>query len=328
MKLRSAVLALCLLTPLTSHANDPALAEALFQEAKQLATAGKFAEACPKFEASYRADKTLGTLLNLADCHEQIGKVATAWAEWNEAIELAKRTGDDRVPYATDRRDKLTARLPKLEVRVKSPVAGLAVFRGDTRIPVGAYNTPIPVDPGKHEITVQRDDAVLDRRSVETSEGQSATVELDLAAIDAAHPAPKTPPGGTGGGSGTDPGADRPMETSSQKTIGFIIAGVGVVGLATAGVLELVAISNKNQADEPDQCVNKYCSPQGLDSADRAKNFAEIGQWVAVGGLVVTAVGVTLILTAPSPQPAKRAGVEVAPWVAPTGGGLSLSGTL
>jgi tetratricopeptide (TPR) repeat protein len=320
-------LAAALCVPRAAHAGDPALAEALFQEAKKLKTAGDYGAACPKFEASYRADRTLGTLLNLADCHEHVGRSATAWAEWNEAIELARKLGDDRVLFATERRDKLTPRLAKLELKVKRRAQALDVYRGDVRIPPGAYNTALPLDPGKHEITVRRGEDVLERRVVEVEEAQAASLELDLSQIEQAHPAAQT--GGRQAVVGSD-ALEQP--SSSQKTIGFIVGGVGVAALATAGVLELIAISTKKQADEPDQCVNKYCSAEGLDNADRAKQLADIGQWVALGGLVATGVGITLILTAPSAPEREtarsRSAVRVAPWLGPGSGGLGVSGSL
>ena len=317
--------AVALLLAAPAWAGDPALAEALFQEGKKLSSEGNYAAACPKFEASYRADRTLGTLLNLADCHEHVGRIATAWAEWNEAIELAKKQDDDRDTYAAERRDKLTPRLPKLQIRVSRPAAGLEIHRGDVRIPAGAWNSALPVDPGAHEITVRRGDTVLDKRSITAEEARTASVDFDLAAIAAANPPPKDPLATRGNVRSDQLGEP---EWHSQKTLGAIVAVVGVAALATGGVFELVAISEKSKADEPDQCVNKYCSSEGLESADRAKTFADVGQWVALGGLVVTGVGATLFLTAPADAPRDRVGLSVSPWLAPSGGGLGLSGAL
>jgi hypothetical protein len=58
----------------SAHA-DEAVAEAAFREARRLAKEGRHAEACRQFEASYREAPALGALLNLAVCHQQIGRV-------------------------------------------------------------------------------------------------------------------------------------------------------------------------------------------------------------------------------------------------------------
>lgn len=341
---RHATAALLITTLVTGSAaaqGDAAAAEALYKEAKALAKAGKYAEACPKFDASYKLDKGLGTLVNLADCNERIGKTATAWAEWNEAADLARRDKDKREKFATDRRDKLEPKLPRLKVEVKNPVAELSVHRGEVTLEPGTFGVGLPVDPGEHTVTVQRGEKVLKSETVTAKASETVSVSFDLAAIDQEFPEEKPPPpvptqAPTAAPTQAPP--PPPPPSSSQKTIGYVVGGVGVAALLTAGVLELVALNKKSKADEPDQCLNGYCSPNGFDTIDSAKSYATIGQWVGIGGVLFTAVGATLILTSPSaPEsravPAAKTRVTPAraalsPYFAPGGGGLVLSGAL
>jgi hypothetical protein len=59
---------------------DQATAGAAYKQAEQLAKEGKWEEACPLYEASYHSDPQIGVLLHLADCHEHVGRTATAWS--------------------------------------------------------------------------------------------------------------------------------------------------------------------------------------------------------------------------------------------------------
>lgn len=340
---RRATLALLLVTLAASSAlaqSDAAAAEQLYKEGKALAKKGKYAEACPKFDASYKLDKGLGTLVNLADCNERIGKTATAWAQWNEAADLARRDKDEREKFASDRRDKLEPKLPKLKVEVANPVSALGVYRGDVKLEPGSFGVALPVDPGEVTITVRRGDKVLDTQTVTAKAAETASVSLDLGAIDKQFPEEKPAPipTATATPSATAPPPPPPPPSSSQKTIGYVVGGVGVAALLTAGVLEYMAMSKKSQADEPDQCLNGYCSPNGFETIDSAKSYATIGQWVGIGGVLFTAVGATLIFTAPSaPETAgrpaaravpKRPRAALVPVVTPSGGGVVLSGAM
>ncbi|HKQ68557.1 MAG TPA: tetratricopeptide repeat protein, partial [Polyangiaceae bacterium] len=96
---------------------DPALAQALFEQARALMSTGQYPEACAKLAESHRLDPASGTLLNLAVCHEKQGRTATAWAEYNDVLAISRKDGSaERQHIASARIKDLGPKLCRLTV--------------------------------------------------------------------------------------------------------------------------------------------------------------------------------------------------------------------
>src|SRR4028119_2038497 len=79
-------------------------AAALFNNARALMERGKYAEACPVFEKVQALQAGIGVTFNLADCHEHIGRTASAWAGFQDAAAAANIEGQkDRAQVARER---------------------------------------------------------------------------------------------------------------------------------------------------------------------------------------------------------------------------------
>lgn len=178
-----------LLVASRAHA-DEATATAAYKQAEELAKQGKWADACPLYEASYHADPKLGALLHAADCQEKIGHTATAWAQFNDAIELAHKTGDNREDLARRRATALEPRLAKLHLAPpKQLIPGLVVKRDGSDITV-LVGTDIPLDPGDHVITATAPGYQDFTKTVNVSTG---TVSFELPVLDKQVVAPPKP---------------------------------------------------------------------------------------------------------------------------------------
>ena len=118
-------MALTTLTPAANaFAQEPGQADALFNEGRDLLEKGKFAEACPKLARSEELSPAVGTLLNLAYCYEQVGKLKSAIDAYAEAESLANAAGETkRASFARDRAAAVDARTPKLVIRIAPPEA-------------------------------------------------------------------------------------------------------------------------------------------------------------------------------------------------------------
>src|SRR5262249_51445730 len=100
----------------------------LLKEGKRLMEAPvTLAEGCRKLEESFKLAVRGDTLLNLAYCHEKLGKTATAWVEYDKAIAEGERVKFiDAIEVAKKRRDALGQKLSLLTVGVPVEVAKLA----------------------------------------------------------------------------------------------------------------------------------------------------------------------------------------------------------
>lgn len=322
------------------RAGDVAAAQALFDDARTLMKAGKFAEACPKLEESERLDAGPGTEFNLADCYEHAGRTASAWAEFATVADSLRALGQhDCEKFARDRATALQPKLTKLAVNVApaARVPGLEVKRDGEVLREVQWGSGVPVDPGKHTIAATAPGTKPWQQTVNVS-GEGKVVSVDVPTLGPAQaapaPTPATPSTTPTPASTSTPAADtstpapasepsRPL--GGQKIAAILAAGLGVVGLGVGGYFGSQAISKHNQYAP--LCPNNVCVNQtGVQLHDDAASDATISTVTMAVGAVALAGGVLLWLTAPSGSSAPKMGLHVVPSVGNRSGGLWLQG--
>jgi len=317
-----------LASPSLALADDRAAAQQLFQQGKELMRAGNVAEACPKFEAAAQFSSTPGVRLNLADCWSKLGRTASAWSKFDEAIGLAERSGDAvAADVARAGRAGLEPQLVYLTVVVKtaSAIPGLEVKRDGEKLPPAVWGIPIPVDPGAHEVVAEAPGRKRwSATQTLTTAGTRASVVVPVLDVDAtiavALQAPIT----------TEPRPPEPSPLASprpggtQRLAGWVTAGVGAVGLGIGTYFAFDALSERgdyrSHLNASGQCADATCQADS-HSAYNAGNVATAG---FVAGGAVLATGIVLLVTA-APRPHGPT-ARVIPIVAPQTAGLGLVG--
>lgn len=296
-----------LLAPRAALAADSAAAEALFVDAKKLLAEGHLVEACAKFEESLHMEEGIGTLYNLADCHERIGKTASAWGEFTSAAAMARAQGQAaREQAAHQRAAALEPRLSKIVVRVSAPRPDLLVKRDETVVGPGQYGTPIPIDPGEHTIS-----ATAPRKKPWSAKIQVAGTTPSTIDVPSLEDAPEAP---------VAAGAQPSSEGRTQRIAGVTVASVGVVGLIVGAVFGAISMSHKSEA-EPYCNGNDCTDQQGVDAKHSAVVTGNISTVsFVVGGLLVAGGGV-LWFTAPKARSTQNAKVGVGLFGASFGAG-------
>ncbi|HVJ19119.1 MAG TPA: hypothetical protein VM686_27055 [Polyangiaceae bacterium] len=299
------------------EARNPAVAEALFEEAQQLVKAGDYEKACPKFKQSYEADPAGGTLLNLADCYEREGKTALAWSSFREARVVAQREGrNDRVAFADERLKALEQRLSRLTIVVISDRApGQTVTLDGVTLGETAWGVALPVDPGRHEL-----------RS-EAPGRQPFVIAFDVAGPGDKHEV-EVPPLASTPAERTDsaPVAEK-AGGSSSNTLGWVFLGGGVVAVGAGSYFGLQAISRWDERN--DLCAGG-CTEDAKEAGDDAQTSATISTVGFGVGLAAIAVGSYLLLTsgkeAAPPASARARRFDLFPALGKDAAGLSLRG--
>lgn len=333
-----------LLAASTGHAQDADVeAEHLFREGKELLKKGKIAEACVKFEASERAAHDLATLVNLADCRERNGELATSWALFLKAASEARTSKQDALEKVARKRAKaLEGKLSYLTVAVPagSRVDGLEIRRDGEAIDAALWDSAVPTDVGSYTIeatapghrawtaTVRvdrgHDKAEPASISVPPLEKLPDEVKPDLPPPDEDRPPPPPddepePPAPRRGGSG-------------RRTLGLVIGGAG--GLATIGgvVFGVLAKGKLDKAEDlcgtDHACDDPALTVQANALSDDAALYGNVSTVLVGVGVAGLATGLVLYLTAPSGGGGDEHALRITPEVREGGFAVSISGVL
>lgn len=296
--------------------NDPALAETLFEEGTKLFDAGHFAEACPKFAAAHKADPGYGAVFNLAACHESLGKTASAWAAFLEAVAVAKNPAE--AADAKQHADAIAAKLVRLQISVLRPTENLVIKRDGSVLDRAAWGTPVPVDPGNYRLDAEAPGKKAWSAIVQ-AQGEGKTISIEVPVLEDAPAAAPT---------STPTIVDPPRAIGAHQKLAITAGGVGVAGVVIGSALALVAKSKWDDAKP--HCDDQHsCDPFGLTTGNSAHDLANAATaGFAIGGAGLAA-GVILWLTAPpartSTAPAPLA-AEAQPWFSHDGGGIRVRG--
>jgi hypothetical protein len=319
MKLLAIILPMLVAAP--ALADDKAAADAAFTRAKELIKQGNYAEACPLFEASHRADPQIGALLNIADCHEHVGRTASAWAEFRESEELATKRHDPRAAYAKQRADALADHLAKLRVTAPA-IAGLVVRRDgvDVTLFVGQE---LPVDPGDHVVSASAPGRV-DWKTTVTIAAEPATTPLEVPALELAPDPPASPLDLRG--TITPPVYDFDTRAQHKRRIAALAVGApGVVALAVGlgfGVHARTEYTDAHAGATPRCDATNICTQAGTAMLHSARTQALVADLGVGVGLAAIATAAVVWYTAPGPLRKERKLARVVP----TANGFAVAG--
>jgi hypothetical protein len=213
-------------------ASEQALAREQFREGVRASREQRWADAVDAFQRSLELSPRPMTMMNLAGALAQNAQLVEAAEAYRMFIAEASSGPAARVrDEAQAQLATLEARIPHVRLRVLGRQDGDVITLDEYQISAAALDTPLPVNPGDHVVTISRDGH--EPRSVPFTAQEAVQSEVVLEAW----PDLSAPP--------PEGGAPDPLQTTTPPPQGhsitdeplfWIIGGVLVAGAIGAGV--------------------------------------------------------------------------------------------
>ncbi|MGD0524581.1 MAG: hypothetical protein ABSE49_05540 [Polyangiaceae bacterium] len=169
--------------------------------------------------------------------------------------------------------------------------------------------TPVAVDRGEHQFSFEAGGGQPVTLTVVVKDGEKRRLVSVTVGVSSGSD--------TGTGTGTGKGAgggDHPTSSSTQRTLGLVLGGAGVVGLGVGAVFGALAAS-KWSATKNDCAVSGACPSYSQAVSDHAATASDatISTVGVIGGAALLAAGLTLYFTSPSAKTTTVDAVGIGP---------------
>jgi len=287
------------------------------------ATPPNYQDAHQQFLLAYeKSGKRWSILGNLALCALNLERDGEALSHYEAYLSQGGAEIDPAERAAIEREVLLIkGNLATIELASTEPGTKVSVRREGSSAPaqlygVGAEGSKLGLRAGQLHITATAGDK-SETWSVVLSAGDSKTHTFSFAP-------PPEPAAPVAAAPAVAPEEER--KASPVRTAGFVTAGVGVAALIGGIITGVMTTGLQNEARE--QCIDDICLEAAEEDFKAASDMATVTNILLIGGGVLTATGVTLVIVGgkkPRQETARQ--VRITPHVSPFFAGLSAQGT-
>lgn len=297
--------------PQEPRTENEAAAQILFKAGRNAMESKDYDLACRKFTESNRVDPAPGTLLNLGNCEEKRGRIASSWERYTEAMNLLDEQ-DKRRDFARSKAESLEPRVPRLTVTLSedTPSNTRVALNGESiEHELGA---PVRLDPG--QVVIVAEAAGYHRKVYEIEMSAGDNEQLSVGVTERLR---------TGTPAFAAPEPKDAVGTGDAPTLGYVFGGTGIV-LGAAGAAFGVLTYQQYQivADHCDVDAQLCYDAAGQDAAKTGADYELLAYVLGGAGLASLSLGTYLLLS--HEDEGETRGARVALSLVP--GGLSVSG--
>lgn len=307
---------------------DVNAARELGKEGMKLADQGKCDQAIDKLARAEKLFHAPTILTRLGECQVKTGKLVAGTESLQRVVH--EPLPDKAPPQFVKARDKaqkilneVQGKIAKLKINVNAPPKTEVAIKIDGEVVSSALiGADRPTDPGEHFIEATAQGFLKSSETVVLKEGGSGEVTLNMKIDPDAPPPP--PPDDHPKDVNNPPPVDRPHEGGSGlRTAGFVVLGVGGVGVVLGAIFGLVTIGQKSDIEKMCTAGKDMCTPGTQSKIDGANAMGWVSTIGFVAGGIAVAAGATMILIGGGSSAKKTTGTGITPWIGPTGAGVS-----
>jgi len=293
----SLAVSLLLSSPVAARQQDPKQrARVLFRQANKLFSRGMYLDALQEYREAQKLYRSFKIDLNIGATLDAMGRRTEAAAFIERFLVQSASAPAEIINAATKRLTELKKKLSS--VKVSSLVEGATLRVDGKAVGKTPIELPIYLEPGSHELTLEREGHLPTTRKLDLAAGQHESMDLTprVPPPPPTRPAVMPPPVPTG----PDPSVIEARRRS--KTIwAYSTLGVGVALAATASVLYGVGASQGGsahdkyrEATDPDEMAAHY------DDVESAKTKLLVGHVLMGAAAAAVGVSIYMFLTRPT----------------------------
>jgi hypothetical protein len=286
------------------------MARNLMDEGDAKLERGDFRGALRSYRAAHTIMNVPTTGIDVARMEAKLGRLVEARKVALEVVRMPTKPQEPK-PFVEARSDAqlladaLETRIPRLMVELKGAAASAQVevrIDGHT-VPSEEVNSPIPVDPGKHEVSVSVSGAAPEIETVTLAETEKRTVTF-----------------GDGDSSLT---SDKPVRrTSPLVFVGFGLGSVGLIAGAITGGMSLSRASDVEAMCPGGTCATQAALDKAKPTNEAAFTLANVSNVAFAVGLLGVGLGVTGLVLSRGEAKKSESAATWHVFVAPNGAGV------
>ena len=346
MTLRRLSLLLALLPALWTGnvwAGDDTKAQAreLFNNAVEAHEQQRFSEALQLFEKAYGLSPAYAVLYNIGQVNAALGRPVEAVAAFEKYLAQGSAAiSADRQAEVRLELDRQRARIGSLLLRV-TPTAATVSIDGKALPATRTAAEPLLLATGDHSVVAFLDGYTTRTREVSVTAKSQFELELTLEPVlPELPPLPPVTPVANPAASTTrvvvtpiqvpvtrqEPTASRSNVGTTQRTIGYVLGGVGLAGAVTGAAIAATAAGYINSSKTAMANAANGADWDAAHSAhDNAIAHNRLGWIIAGAGGAFVVGGIVLIASAPSGE--AKSALVLSPWTTPYSFGATARAT-